>query len=225
MQTGIIHLRLLSLRERYALMALRCAGPESGGAFARLAGQARSAGFEIGAAAAPYAGPDERRLLGWLALLQRQRPDRDLCQAAPFGPKLFATLRDCAALLDEAGCRLDYRNAHRLRGGGDLHQQAAPARPMPTRAGATQASILRFVSERGAVPSRELMAIGASRQMLRTMCKAQMLQRTGRGLYAIDGIDAAARARADGTGHRHAALAGAGLPSSFSRNRKQWGYP
>lgn len=192
----VFHRGQLSRRERQALQLMRGAGlpiadADGRAVFARFADQLRRAGYTLNRAESPYVSNEERLLLGWLALLQRQRADHELTTTQLPASGFVETLRDCASLLDRTGCRLDYRNVQRAwcRGGAvERTTTAAPARggaPVGTSGERTlQARVSRFVAESGPVTTLQLCSFGASRQVVSMMYKKGLLQRVRHGLYA-----------------------------------------
>lgn len=207
MSIRVLHLRNLSQRERHVLMLMRAAAapgyPATADAFAALARNAASAGLSIAAATSPIVHCDEKKLLAWLTLLQRQKFDESLaCDLDIFDKGLLVALRDAAVLLGDAGIRLDYRNAVRfLQGAGichDWHEPAASdASPLSARGPAARAScapslrsrVLRFVAEKGAVATHDLHAFGVSRHLIGVLRKQGELRRVRHGVYAVSRAD------------------------------------
>lgn len=192
----ILRRNLLSRKEHHVLQLMRGSGSlpadeEAIAAFLRLARQARSAGLSISGVAIPYVTGDERLLLGWLALLQRQRPDYDRAQERALEPGLLEALRACALLLDRAGYRLDCRLARGVAEYDAPAAQATARKPADlasmrsvVKGGTLQAKVLQFVTESGTATTHELNVFGASRQVLSIMYKKGLLRRVQHGLYA-----------------------------------------
>lgn len=181
----------LSKRERQVVGLLRGSYPSDWGAadraaVERLRERAVAAGFSIPDAASSYANADEFKLLGWIALLQRQRPDPEIEVDAGLRPFVL----DCARRLDARHVRLDYRIVAQI-------PACAPATPtarvrercrsssfkrrLPRAS--VQGRALLLISARGAVPTSELKREGVSRQLVNLMYKRGLLDRVHTGLY------------------------------------------
>lgn len=207
MSARILRLGQLSQRERSVLMLMR-RGPVSNDpamatAFSMLSRDARRAGLVVSAPAHSIVHYDEKKLLAWLTLLQRQKTDLGMAWDMDLDEELLASLRTCARLLDEAALRLDYRNAVRfLHGVQARHEWGEPADPtyacIPFGS-LLQRRALRLVAEKGVVATHDLNAAGVSSHIIRTLRKRGMLRRIRHGLYALGQPD-----RALATGRRNA---------------------
>ena len=166
----------LSPAERHAITLLR-GGPcdhQVERAFALLRGEVATAGYSVQPLESAYVGPHELRLLGWLVLLQRQRPNHP----ANIDPRLRANLARCARFLDAAGIWLPYGGALRA----EVHDRGADAYSDPQT---PRARACEFVRQRGCVRAFELKVIGMSREYIKSLCKQGMLRRAGFGIYAL----------------------------------------
>lgn len=222
MSIKVLHLRGLSPRERHALLLLR-GGSVAGAsgktiaAFSALFRDAEGVGLIISPVTSSIVHCDEKKLLAWLTLLQRQRIENGVdCDIGP-GP-LLKSLRICAGLLDDAGIHLGYRNAVRfLQGASASHEWREPYernrtiptvqndRSNPPFARPLEMRVLSFVAANGAVATQDLKAVGASSHTIKAMRKKGLLRRVRHGLYASGQAD---RQGPAGSGH-------AGQPSSI----------
>ncbi|GEM_PF-2833065 len=141
MIAGIMHLIHLPCRERLLLTRIRAAvrdglyagdaGDQMALAFAELAGSIRAAGLMIAAPANPIVQPDEKSLIAWLTLLQRERVGLGAGGHAP-DRRLLPALQSLASLLAAEGMRLDYRNIiHLPETGEGMVAKTQPAAVQP----------------------------------------------------------------------------------------------
>lgn len=163
----------------------------------QLAGQF---GYAIRASGTLLASDDELRLLGWLALFQRRRPDR----LAGVDPRLEEALANAASAVGALGAQwaLPYQAVLRA---GFLNQAVAAKRPAgsgaqlsraansaPHRHSAGRSSPLRdkavaHVRSAGRVPTADLYRIGLSHQYLSLLCRKGVLIRVRDGYYEAPG--------------------------------------
>ncbi|MCX8475361.1 MAG: type IV toxin-antitoxin system AbiEi family antitoxin domain-containing protein [Sphingomonas sp.] len=182
--------RSLKRSERQALRLLRGTLPASTDAallsgFRRLRDRLADHGMKPLAPAGRYVSADEAMLLANLAALQRGR-----AAAGPGDHRLARDVRsaliECAIQLERAGCILD---------AGAIARVNAPGDAAPPRSGAAwtarRARILDFVEERRLVRTRELVALGASRENIRALCSKGAIQRVRHGWYAARSLSRA----------------------------------
>lgn len=202
MSARILRLGQLSQRERAVLMLMR-GDPEPwtaramATAFATLSRAAARAELIVSTPANPIVHCDEKKLLAWLTLLQRQSTSPATAWDFPHGEALLQPLRECARLLDRAALRLDYRNAVRFLNGvqachewRELPHEEASAWPRAASAclpfgSSLHRRVLSLVAEKGAIATHDLNAAGASSHVIGTMRKRGLLRRIRHGLYAL----------------------------------------
>lgn len=169
-----------------------------------LAVSALAAGYSFRPVAAPHISKDELRLVGWLALLQRERSDDPVI----VDPVLLDELKRCATALKNAGFRLPYQAV--LRAGFIIDGQIGSAgrddeQPRPLNS--LSAKAVAYARERGCVPTQAFGEIGVSRQHLSKLCRNGALLRVRHGFY-----------RAPTVQDRGAELATAPMRSTFRRH-------
>ena len=178
-------------------------------ALEKLVRTALEQGQQIWTPGNPHIGPDELRLVGWLALFQRERFEI----LAPINRELLCSLRDAATILKlshflpyQAVLKAGFVSGQpigQVRPGYDCEFQQGNARGHRGRT-ARQASIraraVAFVREHGCVSTKELGAIGVSPQYLSVLRHRGALIRVRHGYYeapplecaiSIDGAQAA----------------------------------
>lgn len=188
MASRLFFLSKLSKRERQAVGLLRGSYPldweeADRSAVERLRTRAIGAGFSILDPASSCVSADEYRLLGWLALLQRQRPAPEIEINAGLRPFVY----DCAHNLGARGIRLDYRVVAQLPGHAaavptfGCQRDRSPSKKLSRSS--VQFQALLWASVRGTVHTREFKRLGVSRQIVNTMFKRGLLDRVHTGLY------------------------------------------
>ena len=144
-------------------------------------------GMVLPGPAGRYVSANEAVLLGHLAALQQGR----YAHAPPIGsfltPEVQSALEQCATLLEGSGCVLDsgtfaLASAH----GEALREEAAPRSDTGAEDSwkARRARILRFVEARRLVRACELVALGASRENISSLCRTGSIRRVRHGWYA-----------------------------------------
>ncbi len=209
MPERVLHFRSLSQRERQVLLSIRTDEDEvlPGGRispFVALNRTAKALDLVIGEPASRFVHTDEKRLLSWLSLAQRGKLERN----SPVLCALADILFECSGVLKATDCYLDHRNTvwfdAAAASGGPLvrtEPSGTPSTPISARhSGAAvqslQSRIIQFVIEHGTAATRELNAIGASRQVVSTMRKKGTLRRIRHGLYTIGNISRTSAAQA-----------------------------
>jgi hypothetical protein len=190
--------------ERHLIEALRAfatgddvslrSAPIVADALRPLAMEARQAGYAIWPIGATYASADELKLVGWLALLQRERT----CWLLDVDVVLADLLKRAATAL-KSQQQLPYKAVLRAEFAEDqagLNSDAAPDRldnklrthlPVPRATLAMRDSVreraVAYARKHGRVSTRDLNAIGLSRQYLSDLCRRGTFVRIRHGLY------------------------------------------
>jgi hypothetical protein len=193
----VFSLARLTSRERYVIGLLRGADPgsASGGLLAlfdRLRTTAGELGFRPGPLTGAYASRQELCLLGCIAAMQRENPGVLLKISGAIRTPTLA----CARRLAFEGVHLNHASISRLSSMIDackeLSVSTAPLlqvrprsqrRPLPPMPGSLQEKALTFVCSRGIASSRDLAALGVSRQVVSLMFKQGLLVRVRTGVY------------------------------------------
>lgn len=148
--------------------------PEAADALRRLATAALACGHAIQPAGSVSLGPDEMRLLGWLAGFQRQERN----PPPPADATLAALLRAAATAL-KPDQLLPY---HVVLWIGGRPSETAPAGawagPISLRHRA-----IAHVRQHGRASAKALQSLGLSRQYLSELCQRGALVRVAHGLY------------------------------------------
>lgn len=160
-----------------------------------LFGQLRTAAAAIGFRSAPrgcaYVTREELCLLGVIAGMQRVNPDLTVRVTKAMRAPAFG----CARRLAETGVQLSSATFARLSGMAvtcdELSISVTPiikppkrSRPVhPPMPGSLQAKALSFIRTRGPTSSRDLAAVGVSRQVVSLMFKRGVLERVRMGVY------------------------------------------
>jgi len=168
-------------------MAGRFPCPETAfGDLARLAHLAARNGYEIWPADAVYAAPDELKLLGWLALLQRERSDMPISVDLA----LLAALRDAAIALKpsyylphQAILRAGFTLGEKVAVHGSTGGARAVAFTGEARRNTIRARAVAYMREHGPVSAKDLAAIGVSRQYLAILHLKGAVVRVRHGYY------------------------------------------
>ncbi|MFT3968189.1 MAG: type IV toxin-antitoxin system AbiEi family antitoxin domain-containing protein [Sphingobium sp.] len=160
-------------------------------AFAGLRTQLRDAGLHVLEPEAVILGADEGQILGWLALLQRQR-----LEPALKGSRIVTDqARRCAGHLLDLGIRLDYHHAIQSVASGEFASRLKALGwdvESPDTLGLAESArqkVLKALSERGPLRTAEITALGVSRQMLVTMVKSGQIRRVRYGVYGVNPKD------------------------------------
>jgi hypothetical protein len=117
MRAPFVRLTRMAQRERSIVRLIRSSirlpnyPDDSWTVISRLRELAVSEGLSIMPVEASFASRDEMKILGNLAMLQRQHVEYDL----DVSQDMHAALRDCAILLDRLQLRLDWRNIVRVQ--------------------------------------------------------------------------------------------------------------
>lgn len=212
---SITHLRLARLcrRERQIIHAMRLISesrgacdmlaPDGEAALSRLVQQARDLGYLIQKSHAEFVSQDERTLIGWLALCQRDCCD--MAEAATSG--LHDTLRAAAEALRPSHL-LPYQTVFKADFGltqrDELHAGAGNGTTFsqdlaqPTLHRSIRARAVAFAREHGRVSTRQLNEIGVTSPYLKALRKRGALIRVKHGFYEVpahQGLPASGRTR------------------------------
>lgn len=157
-------------------------------ALASLASAVRRQGYEVRPVNAMLLTGDEARLIGWLALCQRDQPDI----LVPIDPDLEDLLARAANALKpghllpyQAVLRAGFVASDRARPSRSARGDGRPFEPPRRKAGKDTASAraIAYVRAHGRVSTSDLCATGLSHQYLSILCHKGDLLRVRHGYY------------------------------------------
>ena len=163
--------------------------------------RAKGLGFDVRPYDADYVSADELKLLGWLALYQRERLEYDVVADSA----LIRAMRYAADALKMAGCRLPFQAVLRAGFVSDPEIVSLPAvAPTPeiieravharlrarhgNDAHTARARVIAYLRTHGAAPAAELCALRVSRQYLSVLRAQGVIVRPRYGVYALPSI-------------------------------------
>ena len=163
--------------------------------------RARGLGYDVRPRDADYVSADELKLLGWLALYQRERLEYDVAADSA----LIRALRYAADALKMAGCRLPFQAVLRAGFVSDPEIVSPPAvaptpeiieRAVHARLKARHANdahtargrVVAYLRAHGAAPAAELCALRVSRQYLSALRAQGVIVRPRYGIYALPSL-------------------------------------
>lgn len=135
---------------------------------------------------ADYVSGDEARLLGWLAVYQREGVVPPLPAEHPLSAVLIRTAQALKAahfLPQVSALRVGLRLL--APAGSSAKRRASPGAGSAGRTDTLRERAVAYVRDHGRVTSGELGAIGISRQYLRTLRMNGALRRVSYGVYAV----------------------------------------
>lgn len=169
-------------RNARAALTVICTPPPDAFCFQELRTHLDALAIPILLPGSPFVGPEERRLLSWLAWFQRCLDSVPGDQQDPF----HLVVRNCADDLRQTGLRLALRDFIAIGRFADFTGRPVSNDPPPLPTPRTlRQHILDFVKERGIVSSRDLQRFGASRQTVSMMAKAGLLHRVAYSRYSL----------------------------------------
>lgn len=192
MKPPTLTLRCLRRSERRALLLLRGAAPPASDAailsgFRQLRNRLAHQRMVLPAPAGRYVRPDEAVLLGILAALQQGRRVHGWGGDGRLTPELRSALQECATLIERAGCVLDCGTIAFAKAQGEVLIEGPASRPDADPEDSwtvRRTRILRFLEERRFARACELVALGASRENISSLCRNGSIRRVRHGWYA-----------------------------------------